>query len=242
MKKIAFLLLACLAPASALAADIPARTGASAPAPAVSPVRSQFYAEGQIGAVMIGDVDTATYSGTTSGITYTNAKATFDYRTALALGAEIGMTRVLGTPFRVGLAYATFKAEVNEITGSGTFAYNGTTYNLSATVNRSQLTSSGLDFDNRVHVFTLNGYYDFDTGTRFRPFIGAGAGFADIKNATSKKLALNAALGFQYDMSSNVYLGAKLVGYRVSGPKDELGLTYKSITAGAALASVGVRF
>ena len=240
MKKISLILAAAFAPVAAVAADLPARTSASAPAPAAS--RSMFYVEGQMGAATVKDVDTITYSGSAGGYTFTNFKGTVEYKNAFAYGAEVGMSNVMGSPFRVGLSYAGFKAEVNKISGSGTVAYGGNTYNLSATVTRSQINSGGTNFDNQVNLYMANAYYDFSTGTPLRPFVGVGVGVADIEHATKNQLALSATVGAQYDLTSNVYVGGKLIGYRVNGPKDELGVEYKAIMAGAALVSVGMRF
>ena len=235
---------ALLMPLSAWAADTPQKQG-----PAKVPVMAQasnsgmgYYVEGQLGATSVWDLDTATYSGAVGGITYTNTKASFAYQPAFSYGVEAGLRNVGGMPVRIGLAYQGFAAKVDKVTGSGSFTYNGTTYHLSQTVARAQLSSAGLDFDNQVHLFFANAYYDFNSGSAFRPFIGAGIGLANIEHAKNNELALNASVGAQYDLTSTVYVGGKLQLSWVNGPKDKLGVSYNNVMATTGMMSLGVKF
>ena len=232
-----------MAPLGAFAADLPEKTAPKTPSMVTASSQAMaFYIEGQLGATQVMDLDTATYSGTVGGVTYTNTKATFEYKPAFAYGVEAGLARIGGSPVRLGLAYQGFTARVNKVTGSGTFAYNGNTYNLSQTVTRADLKLEGLDFDNRVGLYMVNAYYDFDLGNGWRPYVGAGIGLANIQNAKNNELALNGSLGVQYDVTSNVYLGAKVQLSWVNGPKDKLGLTYDNVLATTAMLTVGTRF
>lgn len=232
-----------VAPFGAFAADLPAKTAPKTPAMvSASSQAMAFYLEGQLGMTQVMDLDTATYSGSIGGVTYTNTKASFEYKPAFAYGLEAGLARVGGSPVRLGLAYQGFTARVNKVTGSGTFTYNGNTYNLSQTVTRADLKSAGLDFDNRVGLYMANAYYDFDLGNGWRPYIGAGIGLANIEHAKNNELALNGAVGVQYDVTSNVYLGAKLQLTWVNGPKDKLGLSYDNVLATTGMLTLGTRF
>ena len=52
------------------------------------------YVEGQLTYINIDDVDSKTYSGSVSGITYTGAKVEHDYDNDIAFGFEIGRAHV----------------------------------------------------------------------------------------------------------------------------------------------------
>ena len=244
LKSFALGAAALLMPLSVIAADLPQK---QAPAKVPAMVQASntgmgYYLEGQLGATSVWDLDTATYSGSVAGVTYTNTKATFAYQPAFSYGVEAGLRNVGGMPVRLGVAYQGFKAKVDKVTGSGTIAYNGTTYNLNQSVTHSDLKSVGLDFDNQVHLFFANAYYDFNSGSAFRPFIGAGIGVANIEHAKNNELALNASVGAQYDLTSNVYVGGKLQLSWVNGPKDKLGVSYNNVMATTGMVSLGVKF
>ncbi len=235
---------AFLMPFSAWAADAPQKQS-PAKIPAIVQAANTgigYYVEGQLGATKIWDVDSNSYSGSVAGITYANLKGTFAYQTALTYGAEAGISNVGGMPIRLGLAYQGFTSKLDKVTGSGTFTYNGTTYNLSQTLTRAQIDTTGLNFDNKVNLFFANAYYDFNTGSAFRPFVGAGIGLANIDHAKNNEMALNASIGAQYDLTSNMYLGAKVQLNWVNGPKDKLGISYNNIMATTGLLSIGVKF
>jgi opacity protein-like surface antigen len=71
-------------------------------------------------------------------------------------------------------------------------------YKLSPTVKRSATTIMG------------NGYFDLDTGTAFKPYVGAGVGYSFAKNSKDG-VALAGMAGVAVDLTQNIALD---VGYR----------------------------
>ena len=59
-----------------------------------------------------------------------------------------------------------------------------------------------------INTLLLNGYYDFDTGTRVTPYIGAGAGYGwvDTYGYDGSGLALAAQVGFEYKINDTFSL------------------------------------
>lgn len=122
---------------------------------------------------------------------------------------------VIGGSFAVGFANkspsGTFRAEVE-------YNINGTT--------EEEFLKDDL-FHHKVEVETqalmLNGYYNFETGSKFSPYIGAGIGFARVKGTLEvpefgisdsiKKtnFAWQAGLGVSYDITNNFAIDT---GYR----------------------------
>jgi opacity protein-like surface antigen len=188
------------------------------------------------------DVETNTYSGSASGITYSNAKIDLDYKKATTYGFEIGQSNFLGTPLRVGFGMTTMKIKLDSATGSGTVSNGSTTVNFAGTATAAQIRSVGITFDNDVKVYGVNAYYDFDMKSAFKPFVGVGVGMADIQYAKDKELAYGLHIGVNYDIDKDFYVGAKASRHIINGPTDTLGLTYKDINVTYLGVQLGVRF
>jgi len=199
---------------------------------------SDFYIEGQLGSVDVKDVSTPAYSGTASGLTFSNFKAGISYDSDTFLGVELGYNVAPNT--RVGLSYSSFSLNWNAITGSGTVSDGTTTVNLSTTLNRGTLDNDGL-LDNSVKLMMANAYYDIPLDGAINPFVGVGLGKADISNAGSET-ALSFSIGANYDVGESNYFGVKYTRYSVNGPTDGLGLKYDDIKADAVNISYGYRF
>jgi opacity protein-like surface antigen len=197
-----------------------------------------FYVEGSLGQASVSDVKTESYSGTTGGLVITNLQATVDYDSPTYLGFEIGVLKPISLPIRVGFGFTSFKLKLDSAKITGTV--DGT--NFSGTATRSEVLGAGLDFDNRVKIYSLNAYYDFETNSAFKPYIGVGLGMTDIENAKDNEFTSSVHLGLNYDIDKNVYLGAKYSRYFVSGPQDELGIKYKDVDAQSFGLTVGYRF
>lgn len=205
---------------------------------------AEYYVEGQLGATMIQDVDTSTYSGTSGGITYTNASASIDYDTALTGGAEFGFGDFGVENFRLGFSVKLLEAELDSVTLSGTATDGTTTLTGPATFSRADLDTigAGSTFDNRVGIYSINGYYDFKNDSAFTPYLGAGIGFADIENAKDSEFAFNLSGGVNYDITEKFYMGVKGEYTWIDGPTDEFGLEFDPIQAFSALVTIGYRF
>ena len=199
---------------------------------------SDFYLEGQLGSVDVKDVSTPAYSGTASGLTFSNFKAGISYDSDTFLGVELGYNIAPNT--RVGLSYSSFSLNWNAINGSGTISDGTTTVNLSATLKRGSLDNEGL-LDNSVKLMMANAYYDIPLDGAINPFVGVGLGKADISNAGSET-ALSFSIGANYDVGESNYFGVKYTRYSVNGPKDGLGVQYQDIKADAVNISYGYRF
>ena len=129
---------------------------------------------------------------------------------------------VVGGSFAVGFANktpsGTFRAEIE-------YNINGKTED-SANVIVDSFDPAKADFKIETQALMLNGYYNFETGSKFSPYIGAGIGFARIKGSASatgvfydystesiKKtnFAWQAGVGVSYDITNNFAIDT---GYR----------------------------
>ena len=211
-------------------------------APSISFAVPKYYIEGQINYTQVDDVDTNTFSGSTGGLTFTSFRATLDYDSDIGYGFEFGVSGLFDNDnLRFGLSYIKNEIEFKKATGSGTVSNGSTTVNF-VSADRSDANSVELSFDNDVDVYSLNGYYDFNTVKGFRPFLGVGLGQADIQNAKDKELAMSFYAGGRFSINENAYVGIKGTYTRVDGPEDHLGFKYDDITAHAITLSVGYQF
>lgn len=216
----------------AAAADLPKRNQIP-PVPLPAPIPVRFTLEGQLGVVNVWDV--SSNFGNTGSLD-------LHFDPGLTYGVEAGVTGLFAAPVRLGVSYNGFNAQIDKVVGTGSIAVNGVPLDLNGTFSRAQLRANGFEFDNRVNVFMANAYYDFMGMGALRPFIGVGIGAADLSNAKDLELALSASVGAQYDLTQNLYVGAKLTGFWVSGPEDQPGISYDNIIAGTGSLTLGVRF
>jgi len=200
------------------------------------------YIEGQINYTKVQDVDTKTYTGTGSGVTFTNLKGKLEYDTDIGYGIEVGVKEFLNKNLRLGLSYGVNKIELKKATGTGTAAQGGTTVNFALSATRADIKSVGLDFDNDIKNYSLNSYYDFDNVNGLIPFIGIGLGQVDIQNAKDKELSKSLYLGARYFFDKNLYVGSKGTYTMIDGPEDKFGIKYEDISVYAVTLGVGYQF
>jgi len=200
------------------------------------------YVEGQLTYINIDDVDSKSLSGSVSGITYTGAKVEHDYDNDLAFGFEIGAKDFGIKGIRLGLSYtrAKFDLDSSEVTGSITDGT--TTINAGLNIKSSEFKSVGLDFDNSAKLYMANLYYDFDLNEKLKPFVGVGAGWADIENIDGNEFAVSVSAGAKYYFDKQVYLGGKASYTNINSPKDDLGLKYDDIELYSATVMLGYEF
>jgi len=204
--------------------------------PAVSP-----YIEGQISRMHINDVDGTTSAAAGGFNAVVSGEA--DYKSDIALGAEIGVRKIADTGFRVGASFTSFDAELEQVDLSGALSFNGVVIGTaSGTVTADQLEAAGVTLDNDVKAYSINTYYDFDFGKKFIPYFGLGIGLADIENADDKELMISGILGINYMLSENLYAGARAAYHRVNGPSDSFGISYDDISAYSVGAVMGFNF
>jgi opacity protein-like surface antigen len=200
------------------------------------------YIEGQINYVNPDDVSTNTYSGSVSGITYTNTKIDFDFDSDTTMGFELGLSKIADSNFRLGFSYTKPSLDLDTSTLSGTITDGVTTVTGAVGITSADYASVGLSFDNDVKVYMANVYYDFDATENFKPFIGVGLGMSDIDNAEDKELTYSGMLGAKYYFSEQAYLGGKFTYSTIDGPTDKLGLKYEDIDFYTSTLSLGFEF
>lgn len=200
------------------------------------------YVELGVGKASV-DVSTKTYSGSVAGITFTNAKANYEYEDATTYGLEIGVSKFLGTPFRVGFGVATLDLKFERATGTGTIGTGLGNVTLSVSGTAEDFRNIGLVFPNRrVKMYMANGYYDFPTSGNLKPFVGAGLGLADVESAQDQEFAFSLHAGLNYELGNNMYVGGRFSHYRVAGITDNLGVKYEPLGVNYFGMTLGVRF
>ena len=114
--------------------------------------------------------------------------------------AEIGVKDVAGTGIRIGGSYTHVELDYRaHRTSDGTVAES------------SKATSK---------MYLLNAYYDFKTGTELTPFVGLGLGMSDTDDSKDNEFVYGLHGGAKYNISNNVYVGAKGSFFRVNGLTD----------------------
>ena len=199
-----------------------------------------FYIEGQFMRNTINSVETDAYSGTVSGITFTNLKANLDFKSKDATAIELGYK--FSDKIRFGVQYTEFQLDFSKGSVTGTATDGTTTISAAAEVTEADVNALGLKFDNNVSLSILNTYYDFLKSGSVNPFVGLGIGSANISNATQQELALSITGGVSYDINDKLYLGARISYIRVDPLEDSLGIKYQSPIVISSAISLGYRF
>ena len=200
-----------------------------------------YYLEGNIGRYDLDAVNTNTYSGTSSGITFSNLKGDLDYDEDYALGFELGMR--INNNVRLGISYTDLDLSFEGATVSGSATDGTTTINASARVTVADVNALGLSWDNDAEIIMLNAYYDFaGIHAVYTPFVGLGIGQADISNANDDETAMSFAAGVNMDINNNMYTGIKLMYTQIDGPTDGLGISYDDIDVTSLHVMIGYKF
>ena len=202
------------------------------------------YIEVGLGFLIPSDVSTEPYSGTSpSGdITYNNLRANIEYDHPIAWSFEYGRYFNKDLNLRAGLNYTLSKAKLKRIYGTGSYTYNGITYNISDSLDRSEA-NNAESFDNNFKILSANLYKDFNQlNLNFTPFIGLGIGLADIEDTKDKEMVSSLIVGFNYDLYDATYIGGKFLYNTVSGPTNNDGLKYEDIDFQTWLIQIGRRF
>jgi opacity protein-like surface antigen len=196
------------------------------------------YIEGQVIFTEVDDVDTNTYTDTVAGSAVVG-KLTNKYDTDTGYGFEVGAIGLFDNQnLRLGISYGKTKIKLKSTTASGTI--DGVAGSLSITP--AEWAAVGVNFDNDIKAYSLNGYYDFAKTDKLTPFIGLGVGQVDIQNAKDKEFSTSLYLGARYSVNDNVYLGGKVNYTMINGPEDKLGIQYDDITQYGLTLSVGYLF
>jgi OmpA-OmpF porin, OOP family len=146
--------------------------------------------------------------------------ATGTFNGDIAFDAGFAISGAVGRYFtnniRGELEVGYSKADYDNISGTGTITYNGTTY-----------TATGSDdIDGSASMFTglANAYYDFDTGSGITPYVGAGLGLVRLKDEVNSV----GTLTLDYSDSSTKLAGALHAGFNADMDNGmTAGLSYK---------------
>ena len=114
--------------------------------------------------------------------------------------AEIGLKDIAGTGIRLGGSYSENKLD-----------YKATRIATGAVLETSA---------SKAKTYLLNAYYDFKTGTALTPFVGFGLGMIDTAGAKDNEFIYGLHGGAKYNITNNVYVGAKGSFYRANGITD----------------------
>jgi len=204
-------------------------------------IAQEPYVEGQISHMMIDDND-GSISASAGGFSAA-ATGVFHYDDATAFGVEVGLASIGGTGFRAGVSYTMFDAELEAVDGSGAVSYNGTVLLAAAgRVTADQIRNAGVEIGEKVRAYSINGYYDVDLGSAFKPYLGLGIGIADIENMEDNELLLSGFAGVNYAFTENFYAGLRASIHNVAGPTDKFGIKYDDFRTYAVGAVIGYKF
>jgi opacity protein-like surface antigen len=192
------------------------------------------FAEVSLGASFIPTIRTKTYT-LSDGIDTATGHIELNYSTGLTAGAEVGILGGLFPKIGFSISYDYLQARFDHGLVVGTL--NGTPGSLAFT--RNDVASFGINLDNDVHLIAANVLYNpWDEG-RIHPYIGGGVGVAVISH-TDTQAAVTATAGVRADLSDDFYVGVRYRYYYVTGPTDDLGIRYDSLSNHSVMAMIGV--
>jgi opacity protein-like surface antigen len=175
------------------------------------------YIEGQLGYANLRDVDTETVSDTIGNVQVSGAlKLKYDSDTTY--GFEFGAKNVGIENLRLGASFSHAEFDFKSAGLTGTLSSDAGSTSISGSASRSQLGSYASSLDAKVKLYMLNAYYDFKNSTALTPFVGAGIGFADVRNTKDNEFSYSLNAGGRYSINDNLYLGLKGSYIRVNGP------------------------
>ena len=216
----------------------------SSPLALAQDMKKDNYVEIGLGLVIISDPSTEPLTGTSPNgdITYNNLRLNLESENATAWSFEYGRHIDRNFGLRTGVNYSSFKGKIKRIYGTGSYTYNGTTYNVSNSLNRSEVPNAA-SYDTSINILSANLYKDFDQAdSNFTPYIGLGLGQADINNTSGKENVSSLTVGFNYDIYDSTYIGGKFLYNKVSGPTNNDGLKYEDINLKTWSLQIGRRF
>jgi len=164
--------------------------------------QAQWYVSGNVGAMIVNDSDVSGSQGTAS------ANGTIEFDTGYGVSGALGYT--FGS-IRAEAEVSYSKADMDKISGTAT---DGTT----------TVSGSGkIDGDVSALAFMVNGWYDFDTGSKWVPYVGGGLGMAKVEStilsaeSDDNVLAYQVGAGVGYKLTENT---TATLGYKYFGTSD----------------------
>ena len=140
------------------------------------------YIEGHAGGIMPRDIDIEPGTAAITGELRSKEREAF--------GGEIGVANIMGTGFRVAASVLSSKLHIDES------CIDGAACTPESDKNSTQF------YMGRV-------YYDFVSNSPLTPFVGFGVGISDIEDTSGEDLAWSAAIGVNYNITDNIYLGVR---------------------------------
>ena len=201
---------------------------------------AQGYIEGAIGLVLFPDVDTDSYSILLPGGEAFHGHAEVKYDADFSFGIEGGYRLA---PWRIGISWDRIGAEVDTARIEGTL--DGVPFSDQAS--DQELQDFGIDANNDMSVFAVNGYYDFGSysvpviGMGVQPYLGLGVGFATF-DGLSTEFAWLITAGANLAIAPRTYLGARYRLNVISGPEADSGIQFRGITTHTFSLVLGYQF
>lgn len=192
------------------------------------------FAEVSLGASFIPTIRTKTYT-LSDGINTATGHIELNYSTGLTAGAEFGILGGLFPKIGFSISYDYLQARFDHGLITGTL--NGDPGSLAFT--RNDVASLGINLDNDVHLIAANVLYNPLEEGRIHPYIGGGVGVAIISH-TDTQAAVTATAGVRADLSDDFYVGVRYRYYYVTGPTDDFGIRYDSLSNHSVMAMMGV--
>lgn len=192
------------------------------------------FAEVSLGASFIPTIRTKTYT-LSDGINTATGHIELNYSTGLTAGAEFGILGGLFPKIGFSISYDYLQARFDHGLITGTL--NGDPGSLAFT--RNDVASLGINLDNDVHLIAANVLYNPLEEGRIHPYIGGGVGVAIISH-TDTQAAVTATAGVRADLSDDFYVGVRYRYFYVTGPTDDFGIRYDSLSNHSVMAMIGV--
>ena len=156
----------------------------------------------------------------------------------MSFGAEAGLRGIFGTPLAVSLAVDTFRTESQgaQLSLFGEDVPAGIT---SLDLNRDELAARHVDFDSRVSLLSVNGYYEFEKDD-LKLFVGLGYGLAFIGNADMAAGPMF-HIGARYEIKPLGYVAVRVSRFQCEGPLHQAtGLKFDDFKYNSLTLSFGI--
>ena len=182
------------------------------------------YLEGALGLTLIPDVEIEPFQIDIPGAGTFEGRSELNFESEFSGGLEGG---VAAGQWRFGLAWDFASAQLDTGRAEGTL--DGVPVIVEATDDEIA-DSVGLSFDENVHIFTANAYYNIGAmDVSVRPYVGLGLGVATFEDA-DPEVAINGTIGARFALGPRSYVGARYRFTWIQGTEDELGLKYEDFT------------
>ena len=140
------------------------------------------YIEGHVGGIMPRDINLDAGTAAQGGELRAKEREAF--------GGEIGIANVSGTGFRIAASALSSTLHIDEACADG-------------------LGCAAESDKNSTQFYMGRVYYDFVSNSPLTPFVGFGVGISDIEDTSGEDLAWSAAIGVNYNITDNIYLGVR---------------------------------